>query len=197
MNAVSLTRSLILSLAVATALGVQAAPAEAARGFDVRDLQQLDRVSSPVLAPDGGRVVFANREIDKDLAKASTALFVRDLRSTNSFTHNLRALVKGPDRCTLQVHPDDAARLGLEDGGQALVSSRTGRLVAPVAVTDEVMPGVVSLPHGWGHDAEGTRQSTARAHPGVNANLLSDDQAYDVASGTAVLFGTPVTIEPA
>lgn len=121
----------------------------------------------------------------------------RDLRSTNSFTHNLPALVKGPERCTLQIHPADAARLGLKDGGQALITSRVGRLAAPVAVTDDLMPGVVSLPHGWGHDAEGTRQSTARKHPGINANILSDDRAYDSASGTAVLFGTPVEIRPA
>jgi len=63
--------------------------------------------------------------------------------------------------------------------------------------TDDLMPGVVSLPHGWGHDVEDTRLSVAKAHPGVNANALTDDRAYDEASGTAVLFGTPVTVEAA
>lgn len=121
----------------------------------------------------------------------------RDLRSTNSFTHNLPALVKGPDRCTLHVHPDDAERLGVEDGGHARVTSRVGSVIAPVALTDDVMPGVVSLPHGWGHDAEGSALRTARRHAGVNANTVTDDQAYDSASGTAVLFGTPVDIAPA
>jgi len=77
------------------------------------------------------------------------------------------------------------------------VSSRVGSLVAPVEVNDDLMPGVVSLPHGWGHDVEATRLSVAKAHPGVNTNVLTDDRAYDVASGTAVLFGTPVSIEPA
>jgi anaerobic selenocysteine-containing dehydrogenase len=121
----------------------------------------------------------------------------RDLRCSNSFMHNLPALVKGPNRCTLHVSPGDAARIGLVDGGAARVSSRVGTLVAPVEVNDDLMPGVVSLPHGWGHDVEDTQQSVAKAHAGVNANLLTDNQAYDTASGTAVLFGTPVSIEPA
>jgi anaerobic selenocysteine-containing dehydrogenase len=121
----------------------------------------------------------------------------RDLRCSNSFMHNLPALVKGPDRCTMQVSRQDAARMGLRDGDEALVASRAGKVVAPVEVTDDLMPGVVSLPHGWGHDVENTRLRVARAHAGVNTNVLTDNQAYDVASGTAVLFGTPVTIEPA
>jgi len=121
----------------------------------------------------------------------------RDLRASNSFMHNLPALVKGPERCTLQVSPHDAARLRLRAGGLARVTSRVGSVVAPVEVTEDLMPGVVSLPHGWGHDAEEARLSVARAHPGVNTNVLTDDRAYDEASGTAVLFGTAVTVEPA
>jgi len=105
--------------------------------------------------------------------------------------------VKGRDRCTLLVSGKDAERIGLESGGRARVSSRVGSVVAPVEVTDDLMPGVVSLPHGWGHDDEAARLRVANAHPGVNTNLLTDDRAYDVASGTAVLFGTPVTVEPA
>jgi len=132
-------------------------------------------------------------------AQAEDLLLIgrRDLRSANSFTHNLPALVKGRDRCTLQLSPRDATRLGLRDGGRARITSRVGTVVAPVEVTDDLMPGVVSLPHGWGHDVEDTRLSVARRHPGVNANLLTDNQAYDEASGTAVLFGTPVTVTPA
>jgi anaerobic selenocysteine-containing dehydrogenase len=121
----------------------------------------------------------------------------RDLRASNSFMHNLPSLVKGPERCTLQVSPHDATHLRLCAGGLARVTSRVGSVVAPVEVTDDLMPGVVSLPHGWGHNADGTRLSVARAHPGVNANILTDDRAYDEASGTAVLFGTAVTVEPA
>ena len=95
----------------------------------------------------------------------------------------------------MQVSPTDAERLRLADGADARVSSRVGVVIAPVEVTDELMPGVVSLPHGWGHDVEGTRQRVAKEHAGVNANALTDNRAYDVASGTAVLFGTPVTVE--
>jgi anaerobic selenocysteine-containing dehydrogenase len=121
----------------------------------------------------------------------------RDMRATNSFMHNLPALVKGRDRCTLQVSTKDADRIGLVAKGRARVTSRVGSVVAPVEITDDLMPGVVSLPHGWGHDDEASLQRVAKAHPGVNTNLLTDDQRYDVASGTAALFGTPVTVEPA
>jgi len=120
----------------------------------------------------------------------------RDMRATNSFMHNLPALVKGKDRCTLQVSPGDASRLGLADRGRARISSRVGSVVAPVEITDDLMPGVVSLPHGWGHDDAASGQRVAKAHPGVNTNLLTDDRLYDEASGTAVLFGTPVSVEP-
>lgn len=118
----------------------------------------------------------------------------RDLRCTNSFTHNLPALMKGRDRCTLHVSPQDAARMGLMDGGSARVTSRVGSVVAPVEITDDLMPGVVSLPHGWGHDVEEVQLRVAKTRPGVNTNDLTDNQAYDRASGTAVLFGTPVTV---
>ncbi len=120
----------------------------------------------------------------------------RDLRCSNSFMHNLPALVKGRDRCTLQVSQHDAARIGLTSGTSARITSRVGSVIAPVEVTEDLMPGVVSLPHGWGHDVEESQQSVAKLHAGVNTNALTDDQAYDRASGTAVLFGTPVTIEP-
>jgi anaerobic selenocysteine-containing dehydrogenase len=121
----------------------------------------------------------------------------RAMRYSNSFMHNLPALVKGRDRCTLQVCAKDADRIGLAHGGSARVTSRVGSLVAPVEITDDLMPGVVSLPHGWGHDDPASRLRVANAHPGVNTNVLTDDRAYDEASGTAVLFGTPVRIEAA
>ncbi len=120
----------------------------------------------------------------------------RDLRCSNSFMHNLPALVKGRDRCTLQISPVDAGRIGLTDGGSARVTSRVGSVVAPVEVTEDLMPGVVSLPHGWGHDVAEARLTVAKSHPGVNTNVLTDNRVYDAASGTAVLFGTPVTVEP-
>ncbi|MFO7278948.1 MAG: molybdopterin oxidoreductase family protein [Thermoanaerobacterales bacterium] len=121
----------------------------------------------------------------------------RDLRSNNSWMHNVEVLVKGRPRCTLQVHPDDAARLGLTDGAPAEVTSRTGKITVPVEVTDAIRPGVVSIPHGWGHDLDGVELRVARAHAGVNTNLLADDELIDPLSGTAVLNGIPVEVAPA
>jgi anaerobic selenocysteine-containing dehydrogenase len=120
----------------------------------------------------------------------------RQLRSNNSWMHNLPQLVKGKDRCTLQVHPDDAARLGLAADGRARIASSAGELIAPVEITDEIMPGVVSIPHGWGHDAPGVRLGVASEHAGVNSNLLSPVDV-DVPSGNAVFNGIPVEVSAA
>jgi anaerobic selenocysteine-containing dehydrogenase len=120
----------------------------------------------------------------------------RQLRSNNSWMHNIQPLVKGKERCTAHVHPDDAARLGLSDGQLALVSSRAGEVEVPVEVTDAVMPGVVSIPHGWGHDMDGVRMRVASAHAGTNSNVLADEQLIDPLSGNAVLNGIPVEVAP-
>jgi anaerobic selenocysteine-containing dehydrogenase len=120
----------------------------------------------------------------------------RDLRSNNSWMHNLEVLVKGKDRCTLHVHPDDARRAGLTDGAPARVSSEAGAIVVPIEVTDAVRPGVVSLPHGWGHDRDGTRLRVASARAGVNSNVLARTDLFDPLSGNAVLNGLPVQLEP-
>jgi len=121
----------------------------------------------------------------------------RDLRSNNSWMHNIEMLVRGKPRCTLYVNPVDATRLRLQTGQQARISSRTGELLAPVEVTEEIMPGVVSLPHGWGHGQPGSRQSVAAEYAGVNSNLLSDETLLDPLSGNAVLNGIPVQVEAA
>ena len=121
----------------------------------------------------------------------------RDLRSNNSWMHNVEVLVKGKPRCTLHVHPDDAGRLGLVDGGEAEVASRAGKVTIPVEVTDAIRPGVVSIPHGWGHDVPGVELSVARRHAGVNSNLLADGDLIDPVSGTSVLNGIPVDVVPA
>lgn len=120
----------------------------------------------------------------------------RHLRSNNSWLHNVPALTGGSNRCTLQVHPDDAARLGLADGGLARITADGGSLEVPVEVTDSVRAGVVSLPHGWGHDRSGTRLSVASATPGANVNQLLDGTRLDPLSGTAVLNGFPVELTP-
>jgi anaerobic selenocysteine-containing dehydrogenase len=119
----------------------------------------------------------------------------RQLRSNNSWMHNLPALVKGKERCTLHLHPDDAERLGLADGERVGVRSATGAIDVPVEVTEDIMPGVVSIPHGWGHDADGVRMDVASAHAGVNSNLLADESRVEPLSGNAVLNGIPVEIE--
>jgi anaerobic selenocysteine-containing dehydrogenase len=118
----------------------------------------------------------------------------RQLRSNNSWMHNLPALVKGKDRCTLHIHPDDAERLGLTDGGRALVRSAAGQVEAPVELTDGIMPGVVSIPHGWGHNEDGVRMGVASMHAGVNSNVLADETLVDPPSGNAVLNGIPVEV---
>ncbi len=111
--------------------------------------------------------------------------------------HNLPMLVSGKARCTLQMHPDDAATLQLAQGAFANVRSRVGEVRIPVEITDSIMRGTVSAPHGWGHDADGAGLSIARDHAGVNSNFLADEMCLDVPSGTAVLCGIPVIIERA
>ncbi len=118
----------------------------------------------------------------------------RDLRSNNSWMHNVDVLVKGKARCTAHLHPDDAAALGLADGDDAIVRSRVGQVRVPVEVTDAIRPGVVSIPHGWGHDLDGVQLSVARAHAGVNSNLLADETLFDPILGNAVLNGIPVEV---
>ncbi|HEB89244.1 MAG TPA: molybdopterin oxidoreductase family protein [Deltaproteobacteria bacterium] len=121
----------------------------------------------------------------------------RHVRSNNSWMHNIGTLVKGRSRCTLMMNPEDAGRLGLSTGGMAEVTSRVGKLRVEVETTEAMMPGVVSLPHGWGHDVEGVRLSVASAHPGVPSNALIDDEVIDTASGNAVLNAIPVEVTPA
>jgi anaerobic selenocysteine-containing dehydrogenase len=119
----------------------------------------------------------------------------RHLRTNNSWMHNSRRLVRGKDRCTLFMHPHDAARLGVAGEAKVAVVSGTGRIEAPLELSDEVMPGVVSLPHGWGHHRPGTKLSVAEEHPGVSLNDLTDESVVDDLCGNAVLSGIPVRVE--
>ena len=121
----------------------------------------------------------------------------RHLRSNNSWMHNSKRLVKGKNRCTLLVHPDDAEHHGLADGDSATIESSIASVRAPVEVTGDIMPGVVSLPHGWGHSRSGTRLTVAEEHSGVSLNDLTDDAAIDELSGEAVLNGVPVRLKRA
>ncbi len=121
----------------------------------------------------------------------------RQVRSNNSWMHNYNRLMRGKERCTLLMHPSDAGRLAIEMGQQVAVVSRTGRIEVPVEVSDEMMPGVVSLPHGWGHGRPGTRLTEANRHPGASLNDLTDELQIDALAGTSVLAGVPVQVEPA
>ncbi|MDH6577253.1 molybdopterin-dependent oxidoreductase [Kitasatospora sp. MAP5-34] len=118
----------------------------------------------------------------------------RQLRSNNSWMHNLPLLAGGSNRCTLQLHPDDAARLGVTAGQSVTVRSRVGEVAAVAELTDTLTPGVVSLPHGWGHTDPATRSELATREAGVNSNLLTDEEPIDPLSGTAVLNGIPVEV---
>jgi anaerobic selenocysteine-containing dehydrogenase len=168
------------------------------------DLGPLAPRLAEVLAPDMDAVELAPAHVTADLPRLERRLDRRDdrlllvsrrhLRSNNSWMHNVAPLMTGRPRCTLLVHPDDATRIGLADGATARVSSESGSVVAPVEVTDEMMPGVVSLPHGFGHDKPGTRLAVAAAHAGANTNVLAPGDLVDVPSGNAVLNGIPVQV---
>jgi anaerobic selenocysteine-containing dehydrogenase len=169
-------------------------------GIDLGPLQP--RLKELLLTP-SGRVELTPPKIVADLRRLRARfagpppefLLIgrRQLRSNNSWLHNTPTLVGGSNRCTLHVNPADAERLGL--GEHALVRSAAGELTVPVETTDKVMPGVVSLPHGWGH--QGSTQRVAARHAGHNANTLTDETVVDVLSGNAVFNGVPITIHPA
>jgi anaerobic selenocysteine-containing dehydrogenase len=172
------------------------------------DLGPLQPRIPDVLRTPSGKIELAPEAIVADVARLEAALGARadgglvlvgrrQLRSNNSWMHNLSNLVGGTNTCTLHVAPADAERFGLADGGAALVRSRAGEVVAVVEVTDKVMPGVVSLPHGWGHGQRGTHMDVAADHAGVNSNVLTDELEVDPLSGNAVLSGIPVELEPA
>ncbi|WP_405672582.1 molybdopterin oxidoreductase family protein [Streptomyces sp. NBC_01530] len=170
-------------------------------GIDLGPLRS--RLPQP-LKTTSGKVELLPQPIADDLPRLRTAMDRlpdelvlvgrRHLRSNNSWMHNVPALTGGTNRCTLHIHPEDAERLGVRDGAAVRVKGAGGEVTAPAEVTDGVRPGVVSLPHGWGHDRPGTRLSHAATDPGVNVNQLLDGSLLDPLSGNAVLNGVPVEI---
>lgn len=172
------------------------------------DLGPLEPRVPELLRTPSGKIELAPAPILADLPRLEAALrraepddgFLlvgrRHLRSNNSWMHNLPSLIGGRDRCTLQINPADAGRLGVFDGARVRVTSDTGTVEARVEITDEVMPGVVSLPHGWGHDRPGTGLRLAARAPGVNVNVLASSAFLDVPSGNAVLNGIRVRVQP-
>ena len=146
------------------------------------DIARLDALLAPEVVAPAGQLMLIGR---------------RDLRTNNSWMHNSRRMVKGPLRCTLMMNPEDAARRGMSNGSLARVASRVGQVEIPVEVTDELMPGVVSIPHGWGHHRPGMRMAVASEHAGVSVNDLTDETVLDDLCGNAALNGVPVTVQPA
>ena len=171
----------------------------ASGGIDLGELQP--RIPEMLRTP-SGKVELAPPLLIADLPRALKDLQSpapdmvligrRDVRTNNSWMHNLPTLAKGPFRCTALVHPTDAARLGLQDGAMAHLENAGRSLQAQVHISTDMMPGVVSLPHGWGHDLPGAQLSVAAERPGVNLNALLDEKLRDPLSGNAVLSGVPV-----
>ncbi|MCY1650708.1 anaerobic selenocysteine-containing dehydrogenase [Streptomyces avidinii] len=170
------------------------------------DLGPLKPRLPEVLRTRSGRIELLPAPIAADLPRLRASLGARPaglvlvgrrhLRSNNSWMHNVPALRGGSNVCTLQIHPDDAARIGLADGDTARITAAGGEVEAFAEITDSVRTGVVSLPHGWGHSRPGTRMSVAGDDPGVNVNQLLDGTLLDPLSGTAVLNAVPVTVTP-
>ena len=174
------------------------------------DLGPLQPILKKRVCTENGRIQLAPELILADLdrvrqtwgnglANGQTLMLIgrRQLRSNNSWMHNSPRLVRGKDRCTLLMHPKDAQARNLADGALVKVCSRVGEIQLPLAVSETVMPGVVSIPHGWGHDREGVMLATAVRHPGVSINDLTDDQQIDFLTGNAAFNGVPVRVEPA
>jgi anaerobic selenocysteine-containing dehydrogenase len=172
------------------------------------DLGPLRPRIPEVLRTPSGRIELAPELITADVPRLQAALGRaaepdglvligrRQLRSNNSWMHNLPKLVSGPEGCTVLVSPADAERLGVTDGEPARVRGAHGEVTLTARVSDAMMPGVVSIPHGWGHDLDGVGLDVARVHAGVNANVLGDGGVVEPLTGTAVLNGIPVELAP-
>jgi anaerobic selenocysteine-containing dehydrogenase len=173
------------------------------------DLGPLVPRLGEVIATADGKVALAPPRIVADVARLENALSSaaatngellligrRNLRSNNSWMHNSARLVKGPEGCTLLMHPADAEARGVRQADRVRVRSRVGEVSVSLAISEDMARGVVSLPHGWGHTREGTSLDVARAHAGASVNDLTDELLVDTVSGTASLSGVPVTVAP-
>lgn len=174
--------------------GVDLGPLEPCLPQRLRTGDRKIVLAPDVLLADLERLHTRRAEI---LARSDDTLLLigrRDPRTNNSWLHNSARLVKGPRRCTLRMHPIDAERRSLTDGAVVEVRSRTGALRLPLEVSDEMRPGVVCIPHGWGHGRAEVRLRVARMHAGVSLNDITDEQFLDALSGNAALNGVPVTV---
>ncbi len=174
----------------------------AEHGIDLGELvpRLPDRLATPDKRVDLAPAIYLADLVRLDRISAPTGLVLigrRQLRSNNSWMHNSSRLLKGKPRCTLLIHPADAAARGLVDGANARVSTRIGAVELAIEITDDMMPGVVSIPHGWGHHRPGTQLRVAATHPGVSMNDILDPARTDALSGTSVLSGQAVEVGPA
>lgn len=173
--------------------------AQAPHGVDLGPLEPrlaklMGRRKVAVAPP---RLVADLARLERRLDAAGADLVLvsrRTLRSNNSWSHNSARLVSGKDRCTLQIHPEDAARRGVATGQRVALKSRVGEIVVPAEVTDAMMRGVVSLPHGWGHDREGVQLRVASSRPGASVNDVTDERFVDALSGASAFSGVPVEV---
>ncbi len=174
--------------------GVDLGPLEPSMPHRLMTPEKRIQLAPEVLVRDLARV--ESELLSAPAARNGELLLIgrRDLRSNNSWMHNSLRLVKGPERCTLLMHPDDAAARGLSAGQMVQVRSRVGSVPVRLELTEALMPGVVSLPHGWGHGRPGVQLRVASAHAGVSLNDLTDDRAVDALLGTAAFNGTPVHV---
>ncbi len=172
------------------------------------DLGPLEANRLPgILRTESGTIELLNDQLLSEIGRLTETLQEktpemmlvgrRHVRSNNSWMHNVRVLTKGKNRCTMQIHPQDAERLGISDGAAAKVVSRVGELVIDAECTDVVRPGVISIPHGFGQNAEGVQLRVASEYRGVNTNLVTDEYLRDPISGNIALNGVPVTVAPA
>lgn len=157
------------------------------------------RLAPAVLLAEAGRLeeLAAEREAARRDGYDLTLIGRRSLRSNNSWMHNSRRLMKGADRCTALLHPDEAARRGLADGQRVRLASATGAIEVPLEVSDEIRPGVVSVPHGFGHGRPGVGWSVAAEHAGASVNDVTDPSIVDRLTGNAAFNDVPVRLEPA
>ena len=169
-------------------------------GIDLGPLQEgaIDRLCTEDDKVDMLPKLYAD-DLDRlrhDDFQAADLLLIgrRHVRSNNSWFHNYHRLVKGKPRWQLMMHPRDLENRNIRDGAEVRIESRAGSVTTTVIATEDIMPGVVSLPHGWGHDEPKARLTIASQQRGVNCNALTDDQLYDIASGNAALNGVPVTV---
>jgi anaerobic selenocysteine-containing dehydrogenase len=172
--------------------GIDLGPLVPMRERRVTTPDKLVELAPRVLADDVGRV---KAWIADARARGLVLIGRRHVRSNNSWMHNVHSLTKGPDRSTLLMHPTDAARLDTANGSRVRIASRVGEVTATVEITSDIMPGVVSLPHGFGHGAAADTMRVAGALPGASANAITDDMLLEPLTGTAVLNGVPVRVE--